>query len=260
MNVAYRIDGPETKPVLVLSSSLGTAWELWDAQLGDLALHFRVLRYDHPGHGRSEILDGPITVEALAGGVVELLDRLELERASFCGLSLGGMVGMALALAAPERVDRLVLCCTAAHLGPAEGWHDRARLVRAGGTAAIAERVLERWFTERFRDERPATVTRFREMLEATPREGYAACCEAIGRWDGRTSVDAIRASTLVIAGADDIATPPDDASFLEVAIPGAGLVVLPGAAHLANVEQPELFNRALLGHLSVPTSSEEAA
>ncbi|HLG08603.1 MAG TPA: 3-oxoadipate enol-lactonase [Gaiellaceae bacterium] len=260
MNLAHLIDGPETKPVLVLSSSLGTTWELWDAQLGELTRHFRVLRYDHPGHGRSETPAGPITVEALAEGVVELLDRLELERASFCGLSLGGMVGMALALEAPERVDRLVLCCTAAFLGPAEGWHERARLVRAGGTAAIAERVLERWFTERFHAEHPVTVTRFREMLEATPRGGYAACCEAIARWDARTSLGAIRAPTLVVAGAEDVATPPDDAAFLEGAIPGAGLVVLPGAAHLANVEQPELFNRALLGHLSVPASSEEAA
>jgi 3-oxoadipate enol-lactonase len=260
MNVAHVVDGPVARPVLVLSSSLGTTWELWDAQLVELARHFRVLRYDHPGHGRSEAPPGPITIEALAGGLVELLDRLELERVSFCGLSLGGMVGMALALEAPERVDRLVLCCTAAYLGPAEGWHDRARLVRAGGTAAIAERVLERWFTERLRTERPAVVSRFREMLQATPREGYAACCEAIASWDARTSLGAIRAPTLVIAGEEDVATPPDDAVFLEGAIPGAGLVVLPGAAHLANVEQPELFNRALLGHFSAPSSSEEVA
>jgi 3-oxoadipate enol-lactonase len=260
MNLTHLIDGPETKPVLVLSSSLGTTWKLWDAQLGELTRHFRVLRYDHPGHGRSETPAGSITVETLARGVVEVLDRLELERVSFCGLSLGGMVGMALALEAPERVDRLVLCCTAAYLGPPEGWHERARLVRAGGTAAIAERVLERWFTERFRNEHPAVVKRFREMLEATPPEGYAACCEAIARWDARTSLDAIRAPTLVIAGAEDVATPPEDAAFLEKTIPSARLVVLPEAAHLANVERPELFNRALLEHLSVPTSSEEAA
>ena len=186
MNVAHVIDGSETKPVLVLSNSLGTTWALWDAQLGELTRHFRVLRYDHPGHGRSEAPSGPTTVEALAAGVVELLDRLGLERVSFCGLSLGGMVGMALALEAPERVDRLALCCTAAHLGPPEGWHERARLVRAAGTAAIAERVLERWFTQRYRDESPATVRRFRETLEATPPEGYATCCEAIASWDAR--------------------------------------------------------------------------
>jgi 3-oxoadipate enol-lactonase len=260
MNVAYVIDGPETKPVLVLSSSLGTTWELWNSQLGQLTKHFRVLRYDHPGHGRSETPTRPITVESLAEDVLELLDRLELERISFCGLSLGGMVGMALALEAPERVDRLVLCCTAAYLGPAEGWQERARLVRAGGTAAIADRVLERWFTQRFRDGQAAAVTRFREMLEATPADGYAACCEAIAGWDARAGIGAIRASTLVIAGAEDVATPPEDGAFLAESIPAAELVILPGAAHLANVEQPDAFNRALLGHLSVPTSSEEAA
>lgn len=260
MSLAHLIDGPEAKPVLVLSNSLGTTWELWDSQLGDLARHFRVLRYDHPGHGRSEAPSGPITIEALAEGVIELLDRLELERVSFCGLSLGGMVGMALALHAPERVDRLALCCTAAYLGPPEGWHERARMVRAGGTAAIAKRVLERWFTQRFRDESPAIVGRFRETLEAMPREGYAACCEAIASWDARTSLGAIRAPTLVISGADDAATPPDDGAFLTESIPAAESVILPDAAHLANVEQPELFNRALLEHLSVPTSSEEAA
>lgn len=260
MKVAYRIDGPEEKPTLVLSSSLGTTNGLWDEQLAVLEPGYRVVRYDHPGHGRSETPAEPITIEALAEDVVELLDRLELERVSFCGLSLGGMVGMALALTAPERVVRLVLCCTAAYLGPPEGWHERARLVRAEGTVTIAEGVLGRWFTERFRAERPAEVTRFREMLEATPREGYARCCEAIASWDARTSLGEIRTPTLVIAGADDVATPPEDGAFLAEAIPAAELVVLPDAAHLANVAQPKLFNRALLGHLSVPTSSEEAA
>ena len=130
MNLAHRTDGPESKPVLVLASSLGTSWELWDAQIGSLVRDFRVIRFDHPGHGRSPIPDAPVTVESLAVGVVEFLDAVELERVSFCGLSLGGMVGMALAIRAPERVDRLVLCCTAAHLGPAEGWHERAKVVR----------------------------------------------------------------------------------------------------------------------------------
>jgi pimeloyl-ACP methyl ester carboxylesterase len=120
--------------------------------------------------------------------------------------------------------------------------------------------VLERWFTDRFRDESAATVRRFREMLEATPAEGYAACCEAIARWDARASVDGICVPTRVIAGAEDVATPPKDGAFLAESIPGAELVVVPAAAHLANVGQPELFNRALLGHLSIPTSSEEAA
>ncbi len=257
MKVAYRIDGHEAMPSLVLASSLGTTWELWDAQLPSLVEDFRVVRYDHPGHGRSPIPDASLTVESLADGVVELIDALDLERVSFCGLSLGGMVGMALALRAPERVDRLVLCCTAAHLGPVEGWYERAEVVRARGTSAIAGAVLGRWFTQRFRDESPVTIARFREMLEGTPAEGYAACCEAIARWDARSDVSAIRAPTLVISGDDDVAAPPQDGALLARSIPGAELTVLPECAHLANVEQPALFTRALLGHLRVPAGTE---
>lgn len=257
MKLAYRIDGKEAKPALVLASSLGTTWELWDAQLPALVRDFRVVRFDHPGHGRSPIPDAPVTVESLADGAIEVLDALELERVSFCGLSLGGMVGMALALRAPERLGRLVLCCTAAYLGPVEGWHERARVVRARGTSAIAEAVVGRWFTQPFREESPATVTRFREMLEAIPAEGYAACCEAIAGWDARSDVSAIRAPTLVISGADDVATPVEDGTFLAESIPGAELTVLPECAHLANVEQPTLFARTLLHHLRAPAGTE---
>jgi 3-oxoadipate enol-lactonase len=257
VKLAHRIDGQEAAPALVLASSLGTTWELWDAQLPALTQDFRVVRFDHPGHGRSPIPDAPVTVESLADGVVELLDTLELERVSFCGLSLGGMIGMALALRAPERLDRLGLCCTAAYLGPPEGWYDRARIVRARGTSAIAEAVVGRWFTERFRDENAATAARFREMLEAIPAAGYAACCEAIASWDARSDVSAIRAPTLVLSGADDVATPVDDGAFLAESIPGAELTVLPESAHLANVEQPTLFARTLLHHLRAPAGTE---
>ena len=260
MKLAYRLDGPRSAPTLVLSSSLGTTVDLWDAQLPALVPDFRVLRFDHPGHGASEVPAGPVTMGALAHDLVELLDALELERVSFCGLSLGGMVGMTLALEAPERINRLVLCCTAAYLGPPEGWHERARVVRERGTAAVAETVVGRWFTDGYRTAQPSTVSRFRAMLEETPSEGYAACCEAIARWDARDAVHAIRAPTLVIAGAADQVATGEEAAFLEQAIAAAELEVLPEAAHLANVEQPELFNRALLRHLGVRPNSEEAA
>lgn len=260
MRIGYRIDGPGAAPVLVLSSSLGTTAALWDGQATVLERRFRVLRYDHPGHGRSPAPDGPLTVEALADGATALLDSLEIDRVSFCGLSLGGMVGMALALQAPARVDRLVLCCTSACLGPPEGWLERARLVRESGTEAIADAVLERWFTEELRREQPATVARFRRMLVASTREGYAACCEAISRWDARERIRAISAPTLVIAGADDPATPPAHAELLTSRISRSELVVLPRAAHLANVEQAAAFNRAVLQHLPGTSTSEEAA
>jgi 3-oxoadipate enol-lactonase len=239
-------------PTIVLSNSLGTTSALWDAQLPALEPHFRVVRYDHRGHGNSDVPPGPYTVEELAGDVIALLDRLELERVSFCGLSLGGMVGMSLALQAPERVDRLVLCCTSAYMGPPETWIERARLVREEGSAAVADAALGRWFTPRFQAEQPTTLARFREMIAVTPREGMAACCEAIRDWDARRTLHAIEAPTLVIAAAEDPSTPPEQGQLIADAIPGARLVVLAGAAHLANVEQAEAFNDALLDHLRV--------
>ena len=260
MRLAHRLDGTEGRPVLVFGNSLGTTWELWDGQVAALADAWRIVRFDHPGHGRSPLPDGALTVESIANDVLGLVDELGLERLTFCGLSLGGAVGMAAARLAPDRIERLVLCCTSARFGEPEGWHDRARLVRAGGTAVVAERVLERWFTDETRRTDAATAARFRTMLEAVPSEGYAACCEALALWDARGELGAISARTLVIAGERDIATPPADGAFLAESIPGAALTVLPGAAHLANIDQPELFERALVEFLSTPTSTEEAA
>jgi 3-oxoadipate enol-lactonase len=205
------------------------------------------------------VADTPITVEDLALGVVELLDFLEIERASFCGVSLGGAVGMALALHAPDRVDRLVLACTSARFGEPAMWHDRVAAVRAGGTAAIADAVLGRWFTPSYGSANADVVARFRSMLESTPSAGYTACCEALADWDARESVKRIETPTLVVVGADDVATPPSDAEYLADAIPDARLAILDEAAHLANVEQPEAFDRALLEHLAVTVGAEES-
>jgi 3-oxoadipate enol-lactonase len=260
MRLAHRLDGTEGRPVLVFGNSLGTTWELWDGQVAALADAWRIVRFDHPGHGRSPLPDGAFTVGSIADAVLGLADELGLERLTFCGLSLGGAVGMAAARLAPDRIERLVLCCTSARFGEPEGWHDRARLVRAGGTAIVAERVLERWFTDETRRTDTATAARFRTILEAVPSEGYAACCEALALWDARGELGAISARTLIVAGEQDIATPPADGAFLADSIPGAILTVLPGAAHLANIEQPELFERALVEFLSTPTSTEEAA
>jgi 3-oxoadipate enol-lactonase len=260
MNLAHTVEGAEAGPALVLSSSLGTTRELWDAQLPALAPHFRVVRYDHPGHGQSPAPDRPITVEDLALGVVELLDTLEIERASFCGVSLGGAIGMELALHAPDRLDRLVLACTSARFGEPAMWHDRAGAVRAGGTSAIADGVLGRWFTASFRSEQASVVARYRSMLESVSREGYAACCEALAGWDAREAIRRIETPTLVVAGGEDVATPPSDGEYLAASIPDARLSVLERAAHLANVEQPEAFDRVLLEHLAAPVGTEEMA
>jgi len=246
----YRLHGPEDAPVFVLSNSLGTTQELWERQLPDFARHFRVLTYDHPGHGASALPAEPCTVEALACGLIGLLDELELDRVSLCGVSLGAMVAMALALEEPTRVERLVLACTSAYLGPPEPWSERAALVRSDSTEAVADAVVGRWFTPVLAEDEPETVTRFRAMLSATPAEGYARCCEAVGSWDGRERIAAITAPVLVVAGADDPATPVEHAEQIVSRITGSRLHVLEGAAHLANVERADSFNAAVLAHL----------
>jgi 3-oxoadipate enol-lactonase len=250
MSLDHRLHGPEGAPVVVLSNSLGTTQELWERQLPAFAEHFRILTYDHPGHGSSPLPEPPCTVESLAHGLLALLDELAVERVSLCGVSLGGMVGMAMAHAAPERVERLVLACTSAYLGPPKGWTERARIVRTQGMEAIADTVVGRWFTPALAREEPETVARFRTMLTATPPEGYARCCEALGPWDARELIPEIAAPVLVIAGEDDPATPVEHAELIASRIPGARLHVLERAAHLANVERAEAFTSAVLEHL----------
>jgi 3-oxoadipate enol-lactonase len=223
-------------PPLVLSSSLGTTHRMWDPNAGALAQRFRVARYDHPGHGESPA--GPRTIEGLAREVLALMDGLELDRFAFCGLSLGGMVGMWLGANAPERLDRLVLCCTAPRLPPAQQWLDRAASVRAHGVESIADSVVARWFTPRFPD-----VTPWRDMLASTPAEGYARCCEAIAAMDLRDELRRIKVPTTVIFGRHDPVTGDEPKRLLAE----VGDVVELDAAHLANVEAAEAFNQAVL-------------
>ena len=170
---------------------------------------------------------------------------------SFCGLSLGGATAMWLAANAPERINGLVLGCTSARFGEPDGWLDRAAIVRDKGLEAIADTVLERWFTPRFARERPEVPARFRELLLTTPREGYAGCCEALAGWDFRDGLGQIEAPTLVIAGSEDTAAPADHGRLIADRIPNARLVVLPGAAHLGNVEPAETFSNLVTEHLA---------
>jgi 3-oxoadipate enol-lactonase len=252
--VHHRLDGPEDAPVLVLSNSLGTTHAMWDDQLPALAERFRVLRYDMRGHGDSPVPPGPYSIDDLGGDVLALLDRLGLERASFCGLSIGGMTGMWLAARAPERVERLAVCCTSAHL-PGD-WHERAATVRAEGVAAVADAALGRWLTPGFRERRPDVVERLRRMLLGTDAEGYASSCEAIAAMDLRSELGSIRAPTLVIAAEDDPATPPEHGRLIEASVPDARLVVVPDARHLANVERAEDVTPLLLEHLTAGVSA----
>jgi 3-oxoadipate enol-lactonase len=242
------VDGPDGAPVLVLGSSIGTSTALWEPQVPALARRFRVVRYDHRGHGRSPVPPGPYELADLGGDVVALLDRLGVQRAHLGGLSLGGMVAMWVAAHAPERVDRLALVCTSAKLGPPALWAGRAAAVRTGGMAAIAEPVVARWFPHGYPDD--AMVDRMREVLLATPPEGYAACCAAIEVMDLEPVLPTIAAPTLVIAGGEDPATPPEHAERIAAAVPGARLAIVDGAAHLANLSHPEELTRLLRSFL----------
>ncbi len=249
--VSYRVDGPAAAPVLVLANSLGTTWAMWDPQLPALTARFRVVRYDQRGHGATPAPPGPYTIADLGTDVVELLDALGEERASICGLSLGGMVAMWLASHAPDRVDRLVLCCTAPALPPAGQWAERAATVRASGPGGLLDALLGRWFTPGFAGRRPDVAALVAAMLGTTDPEGYAGCCEAIGAMDQTDQLGSIVAPTLVLAGAADPVTPPATALAIHQRVAGSSLVVLPEAAHLANVEQPDRFAAAVVDHLA---------
>jgi 3-oxoadipate enol-lactonase len=244
------VEGPADAPVLVLGNSMGTTRAVWEPQLPLLRPHFRLLRFEFPGHGGSPAPPGPYTVGELGAAVLDLLDAHRIGRASYCGISLGGMVGMWLAASAPDRVAALAVCCTSAYLPPASFWAGRAQQARAGGTGSIAEQVVSRWFTPEFAAREPDLRASFVAGLAQVAAEGYAGCSEAIAAMDLRPSLPAITAPTLVIAGADDPATPPWHGAVIASAIPGARLAVVRGAAHLASVSAPGQVGCALLGFL----------
>ncbi len=249
--LAASLTGPAGAPVLVLGNSLGTSAVVWERQVGALAASFRLLRYELPGHGGTAAAAGPYTIARLGAGVLALLDDLGIERAGYCGISLGGMVGMWLAAHAPGRIAALGLVCTSAYLPPAEGWHTRAAQVRAGGMAAVSRTVASRWFTPAYAVANPPVIELFLTGLEGTDPAGYARCCEAIAAMDLRADLAAITAPTLVISGAEDPATPPEHGGVIASRIDGARHEVVPDAAHLAAVSAPEVVTGALLAHLS---------
>ena len=244
------LDGPAGAPVVVLGDSLGTSRAAWDPQVPALARHFRLLRFELPGHGGAAAPAGPYSIAGLGAGVLALLDHHGIERAAYCGISLGGMIGMWLAAEQQDRIAALGLICTSAYLPPASAWLARAEQVRAAGMASISGQSIGRWFTRSFAEREPAVTAAFAADLERTDPAGYAGCCAAIAGMDLRPRLGSITAPTLVIAGEQDPATPPDHAALIASGIRGARLVVLAGAAHLANVCSPEDVTTALLGHL----------
>jgi 3-oxoadipate enol-lactonase len=248
----HRVDGPPDAAPLLMAGSLGTGLAMWEPQLPVLSAARRVIRFDHRGHGASPVVPGPYAIADLGGDVLALMDRLGVDRAAYCGLSIGGMVGQWLAINAPERIAELILICTAAFLPPPEGWLDRAATVRAAGTpAVVADAVVRRWFTAPYAEGHPEVVARHREMIAATSPEGYAGCCEAIAGLDLRAGLGAIGSPTLVIAGAQDPSIPADHGRAIATAVPGARLVVLDPAAHLASVERADAVTGLIVGHLA---------
>lgn len=244
ITVHYDLAGPDDAPVLLFANSIGTSFHIWDAMVPALARRWRLLRYDMRGHGLTEatpVGDGGsgYSMDLLADDVLALMDALGIARAHVCGLSIGGMVAQRLAVKAPERVDALVLCDTAGLIGPPSVWTDRIAAIRARGLPSIAEGVMARWFTQRFRAERPDLVRGYVTMLGRTDRDGYIGCGMAIRDADLRADNARIAARTLVVVGDEDAATPPALARELAESIPGALLAAIPGAAHLPCVEQP---------------------
>lgn len=242
--------GRAAGPVVVLSNSLGSTHRMWDAQLAELEQRFRVVRYDTRGHGESPVPAGPYTIDDLADDLIAVLDRFGVERAHLVGLSLGGMTAMRVAARNPERVDRLALLCTATRIPPAAAWAERAETVRARGSGSVAASVVQRWFTPEYLVARPDIRLTSEAMVAATPAEGYAGCCEVIAVLDLFNDLASITAPTLAIAGADDPATPPERLDEIATGVKEGRLLVVPHAAHLANVEQPGLVTAALIEHL----------
>jgi 3-oxoadipate enol-lactonase len=242
-------EGPDDAPVLLLSNSLGADLTMWEPQVPALAERFRVVRYDTRGHGRSPVPDGDSTIDDLVDDVVALLDRLGVGTAHVVGLSIGGMTGLRLAVREPHRVATLAVLCSSAYTGNEQSWRDRAHTARTEGTGALADVVVGRWFTPGFAAAHPELVARMRATIAGTSDEGYASCCAAIAGMDQRADLGRISAPTLVVSGADDPALPPEHQRLVADGIPGARLLSVSPAAHLATIEQADQVTAALLDH-----------
>jgi 3-oxoadipate enol-lactonase len=250
IDIRYDIAGEG--PWLILAHSLATDLSLWDDQMAALTPHFRVLRFDTRGHGGSSAPDMPYDLPTMAADVLGLMDAIAVERAHVCGISMGGMIAQHVALAAPARVDRLVLVSTASGYPPEARamWGERIAAVRAHGMAPLVAPTLERWFTPPWRQAHPEVMARIGSLIRSTPAVGYIGSGQAIAGLDTTDRLSALRCPTLVIAGADDAGTPPTMGRTIAERIPGARFESIASASHLCNVEQAATFNRLLVGSL----------
>ena len=249
MKTNYKIEGTPNSPVLVFSNSLGTDMRMWDAVVPLLLPYFRIIRYDTRGHGQSEVTSNPYTVAQLGQDVIDLLDDLNLEKVHFCGLSMGGQIGQWLGIHHSSRLNKLILCNTAAQIGAAKAWNDRIELIKQNGMQAVWERTQKVWFTDAYIKDNTLKINELASMFLGNDTLGYTNCCAAVRDADFRTLLGKIEVPTLVIAGDEDPATTVEDAKFLVNNIRGAGLDVL-SARHIPAVEQAELFAESLINFL----------
>ncbi|WP_104498169.1 3-oxoadipate enol-lactonase [Acinetobacter indicus] len=243
--INYQTFGDAAKPALVFSNSLGTNFKMWQPQIDHFQQDFFVICYDTRGHGASSAPQGPYTLDQLGQDVVNLLDHLNIEKAAFCGISMGGLTGQWLAINKPERFSHVVVCNTAAKIGQEQAWNERAALVREQGLAPIASTAAGRWFTEPFIQSNAATVATLSNDLGAGSPEGYASCCEALAKADVREQLKDIQVPVLIVAGQQDPVTTVADGEFMQQRIGNAELFEI-NASHISNIEQPEAFNQAV--------------
>jgi len=247
--IHYEVEGAQDKPVLMFCNSLGATLHMWDGQMPAVTKHFRVLRYDRRGHGKSGVPAGPYTMEMLGRDALAVLDAAAVERTNWCGLSMGGMVGMWLGANAPHRVNKLILSNTAAYFENKQIWNDRIAVVKEKGLTAVVQGTIERWFTAAFREREPQKVKAIAEMFLATKPEGYIACGQAVRDMDHREIIKMIKAPTMIIAGKQDAGTTVEMAEYLRNNIPGASMTLF-DAAHIANIECGDSYTDAVLGFL----------
>jgi 3-oxoadipate enol-lactonase len=247
--INVEVSGSDGAPALILSNSLGTDLHMWDDQVGEWSQHFRVVRYDRRGHGKSGVPQGPYSMERFGRDVLAIADALQIKTFNWCGLSMGGMVGQWLGANAPERVEKLILSNTNFHYADKTFWNSRIKAVGESGLAPLVGPNMERWFTKGFRDSAPDVMAKMTAMFLATNPVGYVACCAAVRDMDFTASNPRITAPTLVIVGAQDAATPPAAGEAIAKAIKGAKLAVIDGA-HIANVEQPKQYTETVLSFL----------
>lgn len=245
----YQTFGDAKNPALVFSNSLGTNLSMWQAQIDFFQKDFFVIAYDTRGHGASSTATQSFGCAELAQDVIDLLDHLNIQTAYFCGISMGGLTGQWLARYFPERFKKVVVCNTAAKIGQAQAWQERAALVRTQGLQPIAATAASRWFTEAFIEKNSALIKTLSENLAAGSTEGYAQCCEALAHTDLRDEIVKIQIPVLIIAGSADPVTTVADGQFMQQQIHGATLAEI-AASHISNIEQPEHFNQLLKGFI----------